>query len=580
MRALLLALLLGAAQAETLKVEADDDQAQSLLARHLDLARALAQRERMPFDEIERERLCATTPEQTRGLLETLGRFSPESIELDCGAARLRVRVGPQARVREIRFSAIDADAERTAAWRATLALREGEPFTQDLWSSAKGALLAQVRSSGQPLARWAHTEARVDPVAHAVDLDLQLEPGVTVRISRIDIEGLHHHEEHRVLELLGLQQGRRVREAALLAGQERLLKSGLFDSVQVELDMDSLEGDRVPVRVRLRETPLQQVGLGLGWSSQSGERITLEHQHRKAFGRALRSTVKLAWAKQSQALEAELSAHPGADQRRNLGSLRWEREEGSDAPYRQASVRLGQVYETRRHDRSLFVELLHSDQGLGATASRAQALLLRWDPTWRDLDSVLLPTRGQALILQTAIGPARSTGSPLTGSVQNKGTVARVHARWQWWKPLPAGRGLAVRLEAGQVFAPDELIVPESLRWRVGGDESVRGYGYRSLGPVELGQQIGGRVAWTASVEALQPLPRAWMGGLDGFGVAAFVDAGQAAARWRDASPALGAGLGLRWRSPVGLLRADIAHGEKSQGGGWRLHISVGIAL
>lgn len=576
MKALLLAFLVASAQAETLKVEADDADAQALLATHLDLARALAMRERLPFDELERERLCALTPDQVGELLRTLGRFRPGAIELDCAAARLRVQVGPQARVRQIVFSATEASAEQLTEWRATLPVREGDAFTQALWSEIKRAPLVRLRGAGQPLARWAETEARVDPEAGAVDLQLQLEPGPTVRIARIDIEGLVHHEEARVRELLALSEGRRVREAALVSAQERLLKSGLFDSVQVELELEQLENDRVPVRVRLRETPLQQVGLGLGWGSQSGERVTLEHQHRRAFGRALRSTAKLAWAKQSQSLEAELSAHPGADQRRNLGSLRWEREQGSDAPYRQSSVRFGQVLETRRFDRSLFVELLNSQQGLQATAARSQALLLRWDPTWRALDSVLLPTRGQALMLQTAVGPAVAKRD----GAQQRGQLARLHARWQGWQPLADGRGLALRLEAGQVFAPGDLTVPESLRWRVGGDESVRGYGHRSLGPVELGQQVGGRVAWTASAELLQPLPRAWMGGLDGFGLAGFIDAGQAAARWREASPAIGIGAGLRWRSPVGLLRADIARGEKEQGGGWRLHISVGIAL
>ena len=576
MRALLLALLIGGASAETLQVEADDADAQTLLSTQLDLARALAQRERLPFDELERERLCALVPAQTRQLLETLGRFQSGRIELDCAAARLRVQVGPQARLRRIDLQASGTGDETLAEWREALDLQEGEPFTQERWASAKRRLLAQVRSAGRPLARWSLTQAQVDAAASAVDLQLLLDPGNIVRIGAIDIEGLKHHDETRVRELLGLVPGRRARESSLLAAQERLQKSGLFDAAQVEMDLDQLHEDRVPVRVRLREAPLQQLGLGVGWTSNSGERLTLEHQHRLVLGRPLRSNLKLAWAQDAQALEAELSTHPGARQRRNLVSLRWEREQGSEAPYRQASLRLGQVFETREHDRSLLVEALASRQGFAATSSKSEALLLRWDPTWREVDSVLLPRRGQALILQAAAGPARSR--QMLG--EDKGWLARLHARWQLWQPLAGGRGLALRVEAGQVFAPGELVLPESLRFRAGGDESVRGYTHRALGPVENGLEVGGRVAWTASVEAIQPLPRTWVGGLDGLGVAAFVDAGQAASRWREAKPAWGGGLGLRWRSPVGLLRADLAHGQKSQGGGWRVHISVGIAL
>jgi translocation and assembly module TamA len=577
MRAWVLALLIGSAGAETLQVEADDGEAQTLLATHLDLARALAQRERLPFDELERERLCALTPDQTRELLGTLGRFQPGRIELDCGAARLKVEVGPQALVRRVDFQASGASETQLAEWREILALREGDAFTQARWSEAKRALLVRLRAAGQPLARWDSTQAQVDVEAKAVDLRLSLDPGVTVRIARVDISGLKHHNEARVRELMGLQPGRRVRETALVTAQERLLKSGLFDAVQIELDMDALQGDRAPIKVLLREAPLQQLGLGLGWSSNSGERVTLEHQHRLPLGWPVRTSSKLAWAKDTQSVDLEVSAHPGAQQRRNLAALRWEREASTDAPYRQASIRLGQVYETRRHDRSLLVEALSSRQGLGALSTRSEALLLRWDPTWRELDSVLLPTRGQALLLQTALGPARSRG--LLGDTQ-KGTLGRLHARWQVWQPLAQGRGLQLRLEAGQVFAPRELVLPESLRWRAGGDESVRGYSYRSLGPRRNNQEVGGRVVWTASFEASQPLPKSWVGGLDGLAVAAFVDAGQAADSWKEASPAWGFGAGVRWRSPVGLLRADIAKGEKSQGGGWRLHIAVGLAL
>jgi translocation and assembly module TamA len=131
-------------------------------------------------------------------------------------------------------------------------------------------------------------------------------------------------------------------------------------------------------------------------------------------------------------------------------------------------------------------------------------------------------------------------------------------------------------------VWADRALEVPESLRFRVGGDQSVRGYEHRALGPETQAPggrtELGGRLMWSASLEALQPLPR-W-GGIEGLGLAAFVDAGQAAQTAADVRPAWGRGLGLRWRSPIGLLRADLAKGEKAWGGGWRLHISVGMAL
>jgi translocation and assembly module TamA len=123
-------------------------------------------------------------------------------------------------------------------------------------------------------------------------------------------------------------------------------------------------------------------------------------------------------------------------------------------------------------------------------------------------------------------------------------------------------------------VFARDAVDVPDTLLFRAGGDESVRGYAYRSLGPVVDGAVVSGRVVATGSAEIARPIsPK-----LPAFWWAAFVDAGNAAATWHTLDPVVGAGLGLRWRSPVGPLRLDLAYGFEVRQP--RLHLSVGIAF
>jgi translocation and assembly module TamA len=161
---------------------------------------------------------------------------------------------------------------------------------------------------------------------------------------------------------------------------------------------------------------------------------------------------------------------------------------------------------------------------------------------------------------------------SNVTG--QGSGPFGRLRARAQWWQPFGAQWHAQARLELGQVFARDHVDVPETQRFRAGGDESVRGYAWRSLTPQVNGVDVGGRVLATASVEVSRPvsekLPSVWW--------AAFVDAGRAAERWSGFSPAWGAGVGVRWRSPAGPLRVDAAYGEELRA--WRLHLSVGIAF
>jgi translocation and assembly module TamA len=240
--------------------------------------------------------------------------------------------------------------------------------------------------------------------------------------------------------------------------------------------------------------------------------------------------------------------------------------------------VRVGRSYDTPQIERFWFGELERARTwpvvSSSTTRSDVVAATLNFHGAWRNLDSIVLPTLGRSLALQTGLGRAHSlddNGSTLAAA---SGPFARVFVRAQWWQPLGARWYAQARVELGQVFAADAVNVPETQRFRAGGDDSVRGYAWRSLTPQVGGVDVGGRVLGTASLEVARPvsdkLPSVWW--------ATFVDAGNAATGWGDFKPARGAGVGVRWRSPVGPLRADLAYGEQVRR--WRLHLSVGVAF
>jgi translocation and assembly module TamA len=115
---------------------------------------------------------------------------------------------------------------------------------------------------------------------------------------------------------------------------------------------------------------------------------------------------------------------------------------------------------------------------------------------------------------------------------------------------------------------------VPDTQRFRAGGDDSVRGYEYRSLAPIVGGVVTSGDVLFTASAEIARPItPR-----LPGVWGAVFIDAGRAADRWGDLDPAVGYGVGVRYRSPIGPLKIDLARGHET--GNVRLHFTVGVTF
>ncbi|MGL6110796.1 MAG: BamA/TamA family outer membrane protein, partial [Rubrivivax sp.] len=119
-----------------------------------------------------------------------------------------------------------------------------------------------------------------------------------------------------------------------------------------------------------------------------------------------------------------------------------------------------------------------------------------------------------------------------------------------------------------------DALTVPDTLLFRAGGDDSVRGYAYRTLGPEINGATFSGSTLFTASLQLTRPI----FADQPSFLWALFVDAGNASDGWNNMRPVFGYGVGFHWRSPVGPLRLDLAYGQEVQK--VRLHFSVGVVF
>ncbi|MGB2881069.1 MAG: BamA/TamA family outer membrane protein, partial [Rhodoferax sp.] len=190
--------------------------------------------------------------------------------------------------------------------------------------------------------------------------------------------------------------------------------------------------------------------------------------------------------------------------------------------------------------------------------------------------NSAVFPTKGWGLGVQV--------GGGTTLGIQND-PYGRVMARWIGIAPLGVqadstqtalrvGR-LALRAEAGAVLAKDGVALPSTQLFLVGGDNSVRGYGYRSLGiTLPDGQTTAGRYLATGSVEWQRPIIS--NGLLTDWESTVFIDAGAVADRPADLRAKVGVGVGVRWKSPVGPLQIDLAYGVAVER--LRLHVNVGF--
>jgi translocation and assembly module TamA len=213
---------------------------------------------------------------------------------------------------------------------------------------------------------------------------------------------------------------------------------------------------------------------------------------------------------------------------------------------------------------RTQMLALRIEDFTVADQADRSRLLMPGMDWTRIRADNAIRPTRGSRLSLEVR---------GATDAIYSDTSFVQAIAQGKWIWSLPKGGRFLVRGHVGSTAKSEFDQLPASVRFFAGGDNSVRGYDYEALGPVdENGEVIGGSALATGSFEFEQPLRDRWS-------LAFFVDSGNAFDGTHiDAKT--GAGLGGRWQSPLGPIRIDVAHPFDDDTESWRLHISLGPDL
>ncbi len=563
----------------------------TLLTTYLDLARFQNAPATEGITPAELERLMRAAPAQARALLETAGYFSAD-VRVERGPMQgnvpllqVIVEPGPQATVAGFTLGAQGAletaaqsgnaaALQELATLRRQWPLQAGAVFRQSAWTDAKNSTLAQLRSRGYAAASWSETRALVDAPDNSVALSALIDSGPLFRIGEIRVEGLQRYDEEAVRKLAYFEPGTPYSEKALLDFQERVQKIGLFEGASIELDANPETASAAPVLVKLKELPLQQATVGIGYSANTGPRLTLEHTQRRVFGSRWVAKNKFELGSELQSWQGELISHPLDGLYRNLVAGAASKLRSADQVVTAWSARVGRTQDTPRIERLYFFELTQATLEGELIGSRASAASYNYHWVYRDIDSVHLPTRGLTTSAQAAAGYARGSQTLFGVTDSGRGPFGRLHVRMTWYRPFGDAWYATLRGEVGQVFTRNVIGIPETLLFRAGGDDSVRGYAYRTLGPTSSGVVSSGRSLLTASAEIARPIsaktPALWW--------ATFVDAGNAADRLSELRPALGYGVGVRWRSPVGPLRVDLAYGQQTRR--VRMHLSIGIAF
>ena len=555
-----------------------------MLEKHLELQRYRAVTD---LDEAELERLIVLAERNVRNLVGTLGFFSPDiriareggvnerpviTVTVEPGQATV---IGPVA----LTFAGDIADSPDSDAvvqrreierdWR----LPTGQPFTQDGWSSAKTQALRQLVARRYPAGRLAGSLADVDAPSHTASLRVDLDSGPLYRLGPMQVSGVERYDPVLVPRLARLNQGEVYDLNRLVEAQLRLASSGYFDSAYVFINPEN-DPLAVPVQVQVREAKLQKIILGVGVTTDSGPRASVEHTHLRVPAGGWRATTKLQLEKKSPFAQTEWTSIPDEANWRWGVLGRVERINDEELITQAQRLRFGRSQIGDRIDRNIYLQYDRASvKGAGLLGNSASAtgdgsaLTANYVWTGRYFDTLPFPSRGYALGVELGAG---------TTLGQDRQPFTRTVGRWLGIKPLESGR-IAMRAEAGAVLAKDTANIPATQLFRTGGDNTVRGYGYRDIGIALTNGVIGpGRYLAVGSVEWQRPITL--KGRSSEFEHTVFIDAGAVADRPQDLKPSFGIGTGVRWRSPIGPLQIDLAYGLKVKQA--RLHISVGFVF
>jgi translocation and assembly module TamA len=251
---------------------------------------------------------------------------------------------------------------------------------------------------------------------------------------------------------------------------------------------------------------------------------------------------------------------------------LKLERSDVGDVKANSLSLTGGRSRSGDKTDRSYYLKYDASNAEGGDAPANSSSLTGNFSWTRRSFNDRVSPTAGLGLAVDIAPGltltPARDPFLRLN---------LRALELWPFGGRNTVGKRsrLAVRAEAGAVYARADLDLPANLLFLTGGDTTVRGYSYQSIGtPLEDGSIYGARYMAMASVEWQHPFT--FRGDARSFEHTLFVDSGTATDTPRHARLFTGVGAGLRWNSPVGPLQIDGAYGLQIKK--WRLHLRMGF--
>jgi translocation and assembly module TamA len=508
-----------------------------------------------------------------RSALEPFGYYEP-SIETsleekgDQWVATYRVTAGTPVTYSTVDL-AIDGAANDDPEFQRlmnTSEIRVGQVVLHSQYDTFKSRLMSLAAERGYHEAQVAKSQVRVDLESYSASADLKFESGPRYRIGEIHFSDSPLSEK-LLYRYLPFEEGEPVRTSQLVDVQTALLDSDYFKRVEVRPAWENATDQEVPIDIQLEPQKRTRYEAGLGYGTDTGARMKLGVTRRwvNSLGHQMSGDLQLSEITNLAALEYTI---PGKDPLKERYAINLNYEDENSDTVESETFGIGVSRQRQLREWQLVTALQYEEETYTLDGETTSSTLLypMFSMSTVSAENRLNVKNGYRLTAQIKGG---------SDALLSDTNFVQLYGNAKWIHSLTDQTRVLARVEAGLTAAGDFDKIPASHRFYAGGDSSVRGYAYQSLGPKgDDGDVIGGPNLLVASLEADYRFT-----GSD-WGVAAFIDAGNA---YEDASINLktGVGVGVRWFSPIGPVRLDLAVPQADDADdSFRIHFTLGADL
>jgi translocation and assembly module TamA len=533
----------------------------------------LTQYEDRDVSSVEVRRLFERADEQARAALEPFGYYSAEATaklerpEPSQYKATVRVKPGEPVIVRQERVVVAGeaAELELVKAALDSFQPKEGERLDHGAYERSKQQIGAVLVNEGFVRAQTVKHRVEVVRAANSAEIDLEWDPGPRHRFGAVRYTDAQFADKF-LQRYTPWREGEFYSTEKLLELQQTLVDADYFSAVAVTPDLEHAQDATVPVDVALvpAKRTVYTASLYVSTDTGPGTKLGFERRWLNKRGHKLSSQMQYSTRMEDYRVQYTIPK-PGRPNRALNFGVGYRDEETDSSTSRMARAAATEVTDRwKGFTRTLGLQYLNGDFEIAERQHTTSLLYAEGLLTRKETNDLYFPLSGYSLLYGLRLAAE---------SLLSDTSLAQARAEAKWLTQVGADGRVILRAALGGMVVDDFDALPPELRFFAGGDRSIRGFDYQQIGDLNAeGEVIGGEYEIVASAEYEHYFLANW-------GAAIFVDAGDAFTQQFDTN--VGAGVGLRWKSPVGLVRLEVARPVISDfDHSWRVHLVIGPDL